>query len=58
MYEEEMGCMENEDRTASSAIWAVAMIIIIAMIVGVVYYGIQMAGPQKKVDINMTIPAR
>lgn len=45
--------------TASNAIWAVAMIIIVAMIAGAVYYsGILKGGSKKEVDINITAPAR
>lgn len=50
--------MDNEDNTASNAIWAVAMIIIVAMIVGGVYYVVRTGSSQKKVDINVTAPAR
>ncbi len=52
--------MAEEEGTASNAIWAVALIIIAAMIVGVVYYsGILNSGSSKKeVDINVTVPAR
>ena len=45
--------------TASNAIWAVAMIIIVAMIAGVVYYsGILKGNSKKEIDINITAPAR
>ena len=45
--------------TASNAIWAVTLVIIVALIVGVVYYsGILQRGAEKKVDINVTAPAR
>jgi hypothetical protein len=51
--------MADEEGTASNAIWAVAMVIIVAMIIGGVYYVTQMRGPaEKKVDINVTAPAR
>ena len=50
--------MDNEEGTSSSAIWAVAMILIVAMIVGGVYYITQTGNTQKKVDINVTAPAR
>ena len=50
--------MANEENTSSSAIWAVAMIIIVALIVGGVFYITRMGGPDKKVDINVTAPAR
>jgi hypothetical protein len=52
--------MADQEGTASNAIWAVALIIIVALIVGVVYYsGILRSGPtEKKVDINVTAPSR
>lgn len=52
--------MADEEGTASNAIWAVALIIIVAMIVGGVYYMAQMnsGGSEKKVDINVTAPSR
>jgi hypothetical protein len=44
---------------ASNAIWAVALVIIVAMIIGVVYYsGILRGGAEKKVDINVSAPSR
>jgi flagellar biogenesis protein FliO len=58
MYREEKEFMADGDRTASSAIWAVAMIIIVAMIVGAVYYVTRMGSAQKKIDINVSAPAR
>ncbi len=52
--------MAEEEGTASNAIWAVALIIIVAMIVGVVYYsGILTDGSSKKeIDINVSAPGR
>lgn len=50
--------MENENGTASNAIWAVAMIIIVAMIVGGIYYATRMGSAPKKIDINVAAPAR
>ncbi len=52
--------MVEEEGTASNAIWAVALIIIVALIVGVVYYsGILKGGTDKKeIDINVTAPSR
>ena len=43
---------------ASSAIWAVAMIIIVALIAGAVYYsGLLKQGPAKnQVDVEVTVP--
>ncbi|HLA95095.1 MAG TPA: hypothetical protein VK612_05185 [Pyrinomonadaceae bacterium] len=51
--------MDGEDRTGSSAIWAVALIIIVAMIVGAVYYsGILNRSKKTEIDINVTAPTR
>lgn len=56
------GCigMTEEEGTASNAIWAIAMIIIVALIVGVIYYsGMLRGGTEKKeIDINISAPAR
>ena len=52
---------DNGNGTASNAIWAVAMIIIVALIAGVLYYTVlrSPAGPAtKKVDVDVTLPAR
>lgn len=45
---------------ASSGIWAVAMIIIVVLIIGAVYYSgaLSGAGGDKKVDVDITAPAR
>ncbi len=51
--------MAEGEGTASNAIWAVALIIIVALIVGVVYYsGVLTGGTKKEVDINVTAPSR
>ena len=51
--------MAEQEGTASNAIWAVALIIIVAMIIGIVYYsGILRSNPKKEIDINVTAPAR
>jgi hypothetical protein len=51
--------MADGEGTASNAIWAVALIIIVALIVGVVYYsGVLNGGNKKQVDINVTAPTR
>lgn len=51
--------MENESGTASSAIWAVALIIIVGIIIGAVYYsGVLKTNPKKEIDINVTAPSR
>ncbi len=52
--------MAEGERTGSSAIWAVALIIIVGIIVGALYYSGILSGKPKtdKVDINVTAPAR
>lgn len=54
------GTMADEGTgTASSAIWAVALIVIVVIIFGALYYGGILSGKQKKeIDINVTAPAR
>lgn len=46
------------DGAASSAIWAIAMIIIVALIAGAVYYsGILKTSPaRQKVDVEVSVP--
>jgi len=49
---------EDGNGTGSNAVWAIAFIIVVAIIAGAVYYsGILKTSP-KKVDINVTAPAR
>ena len=50
--------MDDGESTGSNAIWAVALVIIVAMIVGAVYYsGILRSAPKKNnVEINVTAP--
>lgn len=51
--------MSEENSTGSNAVWAIAMIIIVAIIAAVVYYsGILKTAPGKtEVDINVSAPA-
>ncbi len=51
--------MNEENGTGSNAVWAIALVIIVAIIAGLVYYsGILKTGPQKKeIDINVTVPS-
>jgi hypothetical protein len=50
--------VDRGDGAASSAIWAVAMIVIVAIIAGAVYYsGILKTAPAKqKVDVEVSVP--
>lgn len=51
---------DNGNGTGSNAVWAIALIIIVAIIAGVVYYsGVLKTSPKKDgVDINVTVPSR
>jgi len=49
---------DNGNGVGSNAVWAIALVIIVAIIAGAVYYsGILRTSPNKKVDINVTVPA-
>lgn len=51
---------DNGNGTGSNAVWAIALIIIVAIIAGVVYYSgiLRTTVPNKKGDtINVTVPA-
>jgi hypothetical protein len=50
--------MSDENSTGSNFIWAVALIIIVAIIAGAMYYSGFLGGTKKeKIDINVTAPA-
>jgi hypothetical protein len=50
--------MADGESTASSFIWAVAFIIIVAILAGVLYYSGFLSGTRKeKIDINISAPA-
>jgi len=50
---------EGNGGTASNAIWAVALIIIVVIVFGALYYGGVLSGKQKKeIDIDIAAPAR
>ncbi|MFN0139304.1 MAG: hypothetical protein ACKVQW_04360 [Pyrinomonadaceae bacterium] len=43
---------------ASNAIWAIALILIVGIIMGALYYGGILSGKQKKeIDVEVSIPA-
>lgn len=53
--------MAEGNSTASNFIWALAFIIIVAIIVGALYFGGFLGGAKKtpdKIDINVTAPSR
>ncbi len=44
---------------ASNFIWALALIIIVALVVGAFYYGGFLSGKQKKdIDVDISVPSR
>lgn len=51
--------MADENSTGSNAVWAIALIIVVAIIGAVVYYsGILKSNPKKtEIDINVSAPA-
>lgn len=53
--------MTEDNSTGSNFIWAVALIIIVAIIVGALYYSGFLSGKPTKTgadQINITVPAR
>ena len=53
--------MADDDSTGSNMIWAVAMIIIVAIIAGALYYSGFLSGNRRQridVEVNTTAPAR
>ena len=51
--------MAEGEGAGSNAIWAIAFIIIVAIIMGALYYGGILSGKQKKeIDVNVSVPAR
>ena len=52
------GNMSDDNGTASNMIWAVAMIIIVAIIAGALYYGGFLSGKtRQKIDVEVSAPA-
>ena len=50
---------EGAAGVASNMIWALAFIIIVAMIVGAFYYGGFLSGKKKtEIDVNVSVPTR
>lgn len=49
--------MSEENSTGSNLIWAITTIIVVALIVGAVYYSGFLGGTKKeKIDINISAP--
>ena len=50
--------MADDNSTGTNMIWAVAMIIIVAIIAGALYYsGALRRSPAQKIDVEVTAPA-
>jgi hypothetical protein len=50
--------MDDGNSTASNMIWAIAMIIIVAIIAGALYYGGFLNGKtRQKVDVDISAPS-
>lgn len=51
--------MSEENTTGSNAVWAIALVIIVAIIAGLIYYsGILKSKPSKtEIDVDVSIPA-
>jgi hypothetical protein len=54
--------MADENSTGTNMIWAVAMIIIVAIIAGALYYSGALRGnrnsPTEKIDVEVSAPSR
>ncbi len=51
--------MEQESRTGSNAVWAIALIIVVAIIAGVVYYsGVLRTNKGRDINIKVDAPAQ
>lgn len=61
VYREDDVIVERES-TASSAIWAIAILLMVALVVGAFFYsglGNKMfRSTERKVDVNITVPNR
>ena len=50
---------EGGSRVASSMIWAVALIVIVGIVAGALYYGGILSGKTKKeIDVEISVPTR
>jgi len=50
---------EGGSRVASNFIWAVALIVIVGLVAGALYYGGILSGKtEKKVNVDISVPAR
>ena len=54
--------MSDDNSTGTNMIWAVAMIIIVAIIAGALYYrgalNVRRTSPTQKIDVEVSAPSR
>lgn len=50
--------MAEGESTASSFVWAIALIIIVAIVAAVFFYGGFPGSQKKDVDVDISVPAR
>lgn len=51
--------MEEGEGTGSNAVWAIALIIIVAIIAGLLYYsGVLTGSSKKEIDVDISVPSR
>jgi hypothetical protein len=50
--------MAEDNGTGSNAVWAIALVVVVAIIAGVVYYsGVLKTSPNKDINIKVSAPA-
>ena len=50
--------MADDNSTGSNAVWAIALVIIVAIIAGAIFYSGALKGNGKKdIDIDVTVPS-
>ena len=49
---------DGDAGAGSNAVWAIALVIIVGLIVGAIFYSGVLTNNKKQVDINVTAPSR
>jgi hypothetical protein len=49
---------DGDGGAGSNAVWAIALVIIVGLIVGAIFYSGVLTNNKKQVDINVTAPGR
>ncbi len=50
--------MADEEGTGNNLIWAITMLIVVAIIAGTMYMVFIKESPTKKIDVDVSVPAR